>query len=322
MGELRNTVASRATIDSRVDFNRVHTFVAVADAGSFTAAAASLGVPKSSVSRAVSKLERELGITLLQRTTRKLALTSAGKAYLERARTAVALLSEGQAVAREAVDAPSGTVRITAPHDPGGKLLAEPIASFVQQYPSVRVDIVFSARRLDLLEEEIDLAVRGGRLDDASLAGRRIGFTPFWLVAAPSYIAARGAPRRLAQLAQHDCVLYRAVGGSARWTLERRGKGESVTVHGPIAVDDLAFAVHLARLGIGITLAPSTFVLEPIASGELVRVLPQYEQETAALYIVHLKNRKLPRRVALLRDHLVERLRKAGGLVPSGPGRP
>lgn len=318
MGRKAKTVAARATNSEHVDFNRVFTFVAVADAGSFTAAALKLGVPKSSASRAVSKLERELGVTLLQRTTRKLVVTDAGRAYLKRAREALTLLSEGHAVAREAVDEPSGTVRLTAPPDPLGELLAEPLARFAKAYPRIRLELLFTPRRVDLLEEEVDLAVRAGRLDDAALVGRRIASTPFVLVAAPSYLAERGTPRRVAQLAQHECLLYRAVGGAQRWTLAGRRGAESVLVRGAITVDDYPFVVPLARLGMGIAYVPSRLALADLAAGTLVRVLPRHQLETAALYVVYPANRRLPRRVALLRDHLVASL--LAQMAPSPPG--
>jgi len=306
MAKHERTVAARAT--KPTDLSRVAMLVEVAELQSFTRAAQKLGMPKSSVSRAVSRLEEELGVVLMTRSTRKLALTEAGERYVARAREALQVLGEARDAALDRAERPRGRVRLTAPIDPGG-MLAAPLAKFALAYPDIQLDLTFTSRRLDLVEEGIDLALRAGRLDDASLVGRRIGATPFRLFAAPDYLARRGTPSKLAELGTHACLLYRAPRGVARWTLTRKQVTESVEVRGPFNIDDLHFALALATAGAGIAWLPEHIGRRAVRAGELVAVLPQYATHGNALYLVHPAVRTLPRRVELLRDFLYAELR-------------
>ncbi len=309
MGTRQPTVARRATVSQVVDLNRVDAFVQVMDAGSFSAAARVLGQPKSSLSRAVSKLEHELGVVLLQRTTRKLAITEAGQLYLERARTALGTLAEARELLLESDAEPRGVVRFTAPGDESGNLVMGALAAFTRLHPGIHVECMFTQRRVDLAAEGVDLALRAGVVDEASLAGKKLGDTPHGLFASEAYLARRGTPRRLAQLTEHDCVLFRGTRGKARWTLEgKRGK-ESVEVRGPINVDDLGSACQLVVRGVGIGLIPTMFAHREFSGGTLVRVLPSLQADGAAVYLVHPRTPHLPRRVALLRDHLYTSLK-------------
>lgn len=306
MGKVERTVAPIETID----LNRVAAFVRVVETQSFTAAAQLLGLPKSSVSRAVSKLEQDLGVTLLRRTTRRLSLTEAGMLYLGRAREALQLLSEARNAVVEADEEPRGSVRLTATADPSGRMLAAPIARFVRQYPRIHVELVITPRHVDLVEEGVDLALRAGKVDDVSLAGKRIDATPLKLYAAPSYLARRGAPRRLKDLARHDCVLFRGVRGAARWSLSSPGGSESVTVHGPVNADDFPLVARFACEGLGVALLPRVLAMPWLVSGELAPVLPSYQVNSGAFYLVYPASRQLPQRVRLLRDFLFQELRR------------
>jgi DNA-binding transcriptional LysR family regulator len=304
MARKQPTVARTATVPQVVDLNRVEAFVQVMDAGSFSAAARALGQPKSSLSRAVSNLERELGVVLLQRTTRKLAITEAGQLYLERARSALGMLHEARAQLIESDGEPRGVVRFTAPNDDSANMVIPPLAEFSRLYPGIHVECIFTQRRVDLVAEGVDLALRAGVFDDALLQGKKLGDTPMGLFASPRYLERRGTPRKLAQLAEHDCVLFRGARGRARWTLEgKRGKA-SVEVRGPINVDELGAAGALVTRGVGIGLLPVMFGHLGVLRDELVRVLPALQTSGAAVYLVHPASLHLPRRVALLRDHL------------------
>jgi DNA-binding transcriptional LysR family regulator len=204
---------------STIDLNQVATFVKVVESGSFTAAAAALGLPKSSVSRGVGRLEDSLGVRLLQRTTRKLHLTEAGRGYFQQARVALGGLHEANAVVADLGQEPHGTVRITTPADSGDGLFANLIAGFVALHPRIRVEVSLTGRRVDLVAEGFDLAVRAGPLDDSSLVARRVAATDLRLYAAPSYLERRGRPRRLADLAAHDCLALRTSQGLFPWRL-------------------------------------------------------------------------------------------------------
>ncbi|HEX2572634.1 MAG TPA: LysR family transcriptional regulator [Polyangia bacterium] len=290
------------------DLNRVAIFVRVAEAGSFTAASATLGLPKSSVSRSVLQLENELGVRLLQRTTRKLALTDAGRAYFERARAALADLEGATAAVAADGTEPRGTVRITAPVDAGTTLLADLVTRFVRQYPRVQVELSLTARRVDLVAEGFDLALRAGRLDDSTLVARRIGTTDVGLYAAPEYLDRRGRPGTIADLAEHDCVLFRAQGGRATWSLEGPQGEETVEVTGAIMADDLSFVLRAVLAGGGVGLMPIFLCAEPATRGELVRLLPSYAFHGAALHVVLPSAQHVPARVALFRDFLIAHL--------------
>jgi DNA-binding transcriptional LysR family regulator len=292
-----------------MDLNQISVFLQVVEAQSFTAAGKALGVPKSSVSRSVAKLEQELGVELLKRTTRSLALTDAGQRYLTRAREAIQMLSEAREEAVESDAEPRGTVRLTLPPDPTGVLHSEPLARFIKLYPNIHVELVITPRQVDLVEEGVDLALRATRLTDSSLVGKRIGAVPTVLAAAPSYLEARGTPRRLADLARHDCVLHRAAQGKQRWTLSGKNGDESVLVRGPINVDDVPYVFNFCCQGLGIGLLPELLTESAIREGKLVRVLPNYSQQGIVLYLVHPATRRLPRRVILLRDFLYEAMR-------------
>lgn len=293
-----------------MDLNDVPLFVRVVESGSFTAAARGAQLPKSSVSRSVARLERELGVRLLQRTTRKLALTEAGQAFFERVRGAVLGFEAAESAVRELGGEPRGTVRLTAPPDIYAFGVPEAIAEFVRRHPAIQVELALTARRVDLVAEGFDLAIRAGRLEDSSLVVRRIGLAPLALFAAPSYLKRRGQPRSVAALAQHDCVLFRAQHGRASWRLSGPDGAHGVEVTGPVHVDEMSFALRACVAGAGIALVPLVLARAAVEGGELRHVLPAYSFEDSPLYIVLPSASFVPRRVALLRDALIKRLER------------
>jgi len=292
-----------------MDYNDIPLFVRVVESGSFTAAAAALGTQKSSVSRSVSRLERELGVRLLQRTTRKLALTDAGQAFFERVRGAVAGVDEAAEAVRELGAEPRGVVRLAALPDSYILGLAEAIARFCEKYPAIHVECELSVRRVDLVAEGFDLAVRGGALEDSTLVVSRVGVPHLLLFASPAYLRRRGRPRKLADLANHDCVLFRAHGGRATWTLNGPNGEDSVEVKGPISVDEMTFAARACLAGVGIALLPTTMAREMTTRGELEALLVDHALASVELNVVLPSSLFVPTRVALLRDHLVQHLR-------------
>lgn len=290
-----------------MDLNRIAAFARVVEAGSFTAAAPALGVRKSSVSRSVAALEADLGIRLLQRTTRRLSVTDAGRAYYQRARDALAGLDE----AREAVSSlgaePRGLVRVTAPVDLAGDLAAV-AARFLRAWPAVRVEALLTARYVDLVKEGFDLAVRAGPLADSSLLARKLADTDLGLFASPVYLAAAGRPRRPADLARHECVLFRAGGSTATWRLSGPGGEQEVAVRGRADTDELAFVRSMLLAGFGIGLAPVSMLAPLAATGELERVLPRWARRSAPVHVVWPSRRFEPAAVALFREALAEAL--------------
>jgi len=297
------------TNDLGLDLNLVTVFSRVVETGSFTAAGAALGLPKSSVSRAVSRLEESLGVRLLQRTTRKLGLTPAGARYVEEVRGPMARLAEASSEVADLGKEPRGLVRLTIAPELGEGSVSSLLVEFVRRNPKVRIELVVTNRRVNLIDESVDLALRAGPLDDSTLVARRIAVAELGLFAAPAYLSDRGTPRRLADVAKHDCVLHRTgSGGVMPWRLQGPRGFERVSVDGPITADDLGTVRLLTLAGLGIALMPNVVVLADVAAGTLVRVLPAYGLRGTALSMVSPPLRHVPARVTLLRDFLVSAL--------------
>jgi DNA-binding transcriptional LysR family regulator len=302
------------TATNGLDLNLVTAFVRVVEDGSFTTAAQKLGLPKSSVSRRVTALERALHARLLQRSTRKLVLTEAGRVYFERARSALGGLADAGAAVTDQSGEVAGPIRFTAGGDNTG-LLANLFAEFLTRYPKVQLDVVLTPRRVDLVAEGFDLALRGGPLVDSTLIARRLGRTELGLFASRAYLRRAGHPRKVADLARHRFVLFGAP--NERENLRLTGPGGEVTVKvsGPVVVHEMGFAADVISTGVGIGLLPDLY-LGWIKKGglraggrELVRVLPDYGIVGAETSLVSPPTAYEPTRVTLLRDFLTERLR-------------
>jgi DNA-binding transcriptional LysR family regulator len=287
-----------------MDLNRAATFLRVVEAGGFTAAANALGLPTSSVSRSVAKLEEELGVVLLERTTRHVALTAIGRTYFERVREALAGLDEATAAALDAAREPQGIVRLVVPPD-FAPALAPILAPFLRDHPKIRIELSASARAAELVGEHADIAIASGRLPDSSLISRRLGDASHQLHAAPAYLDARGRPGALAELARHDAIVLGS--GIDRWELTGPGGPESVEISPIATADHLGFVVEAALAGLGIALVPSFVVIAHVASGALVQLLPEYRTQVA-LQLLTPSARRVPHRVALVRDFLAERM--------------
>ncbi|MBL8952641.1 MAG: LysR family transcriptional regulator [Myxococcaceae bacterium] len=287
-----------------MDLNALELFVAVAETSSFSVSAKKLGVPKSTVSRGLQRLERELGVTLVNRTTRQVSLSTAGQALLERVGPQLAQLKKTLGELPEIEEKPSGHLRITAPVDLGATMLPELVASFVARCPSVSVEVNVSNRVVDLVGEQFDLAFRGGsdRLRDSSLVAKKAGVMAMRLFAAPAYLARRGTPRTLKELDGHDWVVF----PSFRELMLTNGT-DAVTVHpkGRIVADDLFFIREAAVQGAGIAVVPPYLAEKDVAAGQLARVLPRYETRNGGLWLVTPPGH-LPKRTIAFRDYAVD----------------
>lgn len=296
-----------------VDYNWVADFVRVVRAGSFTAAARDLDLPKSSLSRTIASLERAVGVRLLHRTTRKLALTEIGQEYFESVRGSFEALDAATSRAADHDANPRGLVRITAPSDFVG--LPEELTKFMRKHPGIQVQTHLAARYMDLVAEGIDLAIRIGRLEDSSLIATKLGDVQIGLVAAESYLRRRGRPASIDDLASHDWILYRAHG--LRSVIELTGPaGErSIEVEGALIADEMSFCRAACEAGAGIARLP-------LHEDRLERILPDWSAGSVPAWILTAGTKLLPRRVALLRDHLSEHLPKhLPGHVAGGRGR-
>jgi DNA-binding transcriptional LysR family regulator len=249
-----------------------------------------------------------LGVRLLQRTTRKLGLTPAGARYVEEVRGPMARLTEASNEVADLGKEPRGLVRLTIAPEMGEGEVSSLLVAFVRRHPKVRIELLVTNRRVNLIDESVDLALRAGPLADSTLVARRIAVSELGLFAAPTYLASRGTPRRLADVGKHDCVLHRTGQGFLPWRLQGPRGFERVTVDGPITVDDLGTVRLLTLAGLGIALMPNVAVLADLAAGTLVRVLPAYALRGTALSMVSPPLRHVPARVTLLRDFLVSEL--------------
>jgi len=282
-------------------------FIAIARAGSVSGAAAKLAMPKSSVSRALSRLETALHRQLVHRTTRKLRLSDAGEALLTQSEPLVTSLSQALSPAPESAS-PSGLLRITCTIDFGATVLAELVARFVARYPAVQVDVHLSNSIVDLVSAGFDLGVRFStkpRLRDTSLVARRAGQLYTQLVASPGYLVRRGVPRTQADLSAHDWITYR---GAESLLLGTARRTRRLPLRGRIRCDDMFFACAAARAGAGIALLPS-FLAEPeLSAGSLQAILPKLHLASGSVWVVHPPARNLPAKVSAFRDLVVEAL--------------
>ncbi|HSI49740.1 MAG TPA: LysR family transcriptional regulator [Ideonella sp.] len=293
-----------------LDLNDVAVFVQVVRFGSFAEASRRLGVPPNTLSRRVQQLETRLGTRLMQRSTRKLALTSAGQAFHDRCAGAVdGLVDAGQEL-MSGSQAPGGLVRVAAPADFFDFFLMAWLAEFLAAHPRVRVDFVLSDARADLIAERVDVAIRGGPLEDSGLFARKVLDAGLdGLVASPAYIAARGAPGTPQDLADHDCLGFGHASGRVTWRLSGPGETEAeVQVAGRFSGNTVQALRKAALAGLGIALLPSTLTRRDLRAGLLVPVLPGHHREGHGVNLVYPSRRHLPPAVSAFIDLVVDKL--------------
>lgn len=301
-----------------MDLNLLTVFEAVARTSSFSAAAAELRVPKSSVSRGIARLEAELRSQLLYRTTRKVALSADGTALYDRLAPLLESVKTVLGDLPEREELPSGELRVTAPVDLGALLLAEVVTRYAARYPAVTVHLNLTNRVVDLVAEGFDMGLRvAARLRDSTLLARKVAPIVTQLFASPVYLARRGTPRTPADLATHEWVSF---GPAGTWfRLEGpRGSGVTIAPRGRVSCDDLVFLRETLRAGAGIGMLPAFVAEADVAAGALVRILPRHERRVGHLYAVSPASRHLPRKVTAFRDVLLEVL-KAHPLAAASP---
>lgn len=299
-----------------MDLNHIVSFLRVVEAGSFTGAARALGVPTSTVSRQIAQLEETLGVRLLQRSSRHVQLTEAGAAYHERVAPALVSLESASSEVRDLQETPRGLVRLTAPTDLAVDMLATPLAEFSALHPGIQVEVALTARTVDLVAEGFDLALRGGTVRDVSLVARKLGVGEIVLGASVGYLRRRGEPTSLEDLARHDCIGFRSQRGRATWNLVGPDGPTSIDVDCRLSGDDFSFVRALMMADAGVALVPLTLVNANLQEGTLRRVLPAYGLRTPGLSIVYPSAKHLPRRVALLRDFLLQFFSESPALHP------
>jgi DNA-binding transcriptional LysR family regulator len=299
----------------QLDLNAAVVLLRVVQAGSFRGAARLLGMPKSNVSRKVADLEEHLGALLLHRTTRKLSLTDAGAAFVEHAEGALAHLEAAEHSVSELQKEPRGRLRVTAAVNLGQTLLAPLLAEFLLAYPAVEVALHLTDRHVDLVAERFDVALRVGALPDSSLVSQLVGRSVFRIVASPSYLKAHGTPRKPADLAAHDCLVFAKTGAAPRgtWPLGRASRVREVRVAGRLVADDFTALREAALRGVGIARLPALHIDALIREGELVPVLEEYAPPAMPLQLVHLGGPHMPPRTRVFLEFMRPRLTRVLG---------
>ncbi len=281
-------------------------FARVAEAGSFSRGAERLGLPKSTVSRRITLLEEQLGERLMQRTTRRLVLTDFGAQLLEHAQQVAAEVDAVSALAAFRQVQPSGRLRVSMPSDVANLLLNDMLAAFIALHPAITLELDLSPRRVDLLGENFDLAVRMGALpDDALLAARRIGEFPVSLYAAPGYLAEHGDPLTPADLAHHAalCLLNRN-GEAAGWLLLNDSQRWEGVPPGRLIANSPELLIRLASASAGIAAVPDCFAAPGVRAGALRRVLPDWHLPPITAWAVFPGRRLMPSRTRAFIDML------------------
>lgn len=269
-----------------IDLNEVFVFIKVIQEGSFSLAAKKLGMPNSTVSAKVSSLEKRLGVTLIQRTTRKLSITEPGKAYFKRCMQGLEEIESAESELANVQGEPQGLLRITGPVELGSSILPEILAEFSNKFPKVRTEVILTDRRVDLLSESVDLAIRAGDLKDSTLIAKRLGSAYFVPVASPKYLKAKGTPTHPRDLKNHQCLVYTPLGVD-EWKLTSSKGGFNVPLPGRIIANDLKMLRVLVMKGEGIALMPTHLVYTDCQAGKLVRILPDWKTQTAPVHFVY-----------------------------------
>lgn len=283
-------------------------FVRVAELGSFTAAAHQLGVGRSVVTRQIAALEKHLGATLMIRSTRSLALTSAGSAYLEKCRVILDLIQEAEAGVMEERLTPSGPLRVSLPLSYGLRRLVPLLLEFSQTYPDISLAMNFSDRQLNLIEEGIDLSIRiTGQLNAGDIV-RRLGNCRLLTVAAPTYLASRGRPQHPTDLDQHTGLGYSNQANNQPWSFQVDGQLQSVYVPLRLQANNGDALAAAAVLGMGIAVLPDFIIDQQLAEKQLEVLLKEFEPPALGVYAVLPSNRYMPHRVRVLIDFLSSRL--------------
>lgn len=286
--------------------DEIRAFVAVAEARSFTQGARKLDVSGAQVSKLVARLENRLGARLLNRTTRDVSLTETGQAYLERARD---LLDEFDALETSVRDqsGPSGNLKVSAPVSFGKGQLTPALLDFAAQCLSVSLDVSFSDRMVNLVEEGFDVAVRIGHLPDSSLVARRLAAVRMITCASPSYLAGAGVPMTLADLAHHDAILDANMPDAAVWRFGRGADTQDVRVRGRLRFNGAEACVEAAVRGFGILRTPAFAAADELRAGRLTPVLCHYEPEEIYVHAVYPHARHLAAKVRGFVDFLAQR---------------
>lgn len=293
--------------------SELEAFTRVVEMGGFTEAARKLGISKSAVSKHVAALEGRLGARLLNRTTRRVSPTEIGLVYFDKAQAVLSAVGEADAMATAMQDTPTGELRITAPLSFGVRHVAPALATFLAEYQSVSAHLEFEDRRVELVADGYDLAIRIGDLPDSSLRARKLAETDLNLVASPAYLKRRGTPETIEQLADHELLHYSILSSGNFWKLvSPTGEERAVRVGGRLSINNGDALAQAARDGIGIALSPSFISAEDVRNGALVEVMPDRRPPPIGIYAVYPSGRYPQPKLRVFIEHLADVLKGKG----------
>jgi len=300
-------------------FQFMSVFVAVGKAGGFSAAARELGMPLATVSRQVADLEAQLGVRLLRRSTRKVELTEHGKIFHAASRRILEDLREAEASVTGEFAAPRGDLAVTASMAFGRQYLQPVVLEFLAAYPQINLRLVLADRIVNLLEENIDAAVRIAELKDSNLIARPLGQVRVVTCASPAYLARRGAPRHPRELIEHDCITWSPQAPPSTWSYHEAGKDITVPIRVRFATSTSESAAAAAEAGAGLTQAPCYLISESVRTGRLKVVLKEFVGAGTPVHLVYPSQRLLPSKlrtfIEFAAPRLVERLRSNDRMV-------
>jgi len=286
------------------DLDNILIFVKVAQFESISRAARSLGMPISTVSRRLSVLESELGVSLLRRTTRRVTLTAQGREYFNQCQEPLTLLQEAERVLTQAQKKPEGMLRVSVPVILGQEPFFDFISGFLKKHAGIRIDLFITNLFLDLVAENIDVAIRFGELQDSSVVATRIGKSIRYIVAAPEYLKGRKLPAEPADLKLHDCVMLNAKNYETDWDLVNGKRKARLHVSGTISSRDFNSVSRFVYRGHGVGLLPSTYCDEGLANGQLIRLLPKWASPQIPVFAVYPSRKFLPLRLSVFLEAL------------------
>jgi DNA-binding transcriptional LysR family regulator len=288
-------------------------FAAVMELGSFAAAAARLGTSSGQASKLVARLEGDLGVRLLNRTTRALSPTEAGQAYFDRVRRILEDFDELDREVRSAARTPKGHLRVTAPLSYGRAGLLPALNAFALRYPEVELDVQFTDRMVNLVDEGFDVAVRVGRPADSSLVARKLGEVTLDLVAAPAYLARAGEPAHPRDLARHACILDTNMRDPTLWRFRDGGRALTVNVTGPVRYSNAEACLGAAEDGLGFALVPGFLSGPSLRAGRVVRRLEGFAEGRLGVHLLYPPGRHLAAKVRAFIDFMAQNFRAGHG---------
>ncbi len=301
----------------------VKLFVRVVDLGSFSKAAADMGVGQPSATKLVAQLEKQLGSRLLHRTTRGVSPTEIGRLYYDKCKLITHHVEEAETVAALLQSQVQGGLRISTSVAFGRRVLVPLVMRFMRENPRLQIELIFEDRYVNLVEQGIDVAIRMGRLADSTLGARYLGLNPWVLVASGDYLARRGAPASPADLAQHDALVYSTVQGDARWHFSSgTGVALTVPVAGPLRSNNLSALLAAARGGMGIAALPTYVAHESLESGAIAPLLPGWTLPPQEIHAVYPSPRMVPAKVGSFIEWLQLQMGERWWATPGGDQAP